>query len=66
MSQNTSDEETEDAGQLNIPLTGLGADPTDSIALSEEWIQWLLDQPVPSNVEGIDESISDQEEFPNV
>lgn len=41
MSQNTSDEETEDAGQLNIPLTRLGADPTGSIALSEDWIQWL-------------------------
>jgi hypothetical protein len=66
MSDNTTDEDTEDAGQLQIQLTDIGADPTDSIALDDSWIQWLLEQPVPSNVEGIDESISDAEEFPNV
>jgi hypothetical protein len=61
-----ANDDTEEAGELSIPLTGIGADPGDSIALDEAWIQWLLEQPVPANVDGIDESISDYEEFPNV
>ena len=61
-----SSDEGEDAGQQYIQLTDLGADPTDSIDLDETWIQWLLEQPVPSNVDGIDESINDFEEYPNV
>ena len=61
-----TDDDTEDAGQQYIQLTDCGADPTDSIALDESWIAWLLEQPVPANVEGIDESISDQEDSPNV
>jgi hypothetical protein len=62
----STDDGGEDAGQQYIQLTDIGADPTVSIAIDETWIQWLLEQPIPSNVEGIDESISDFEDSPNV
>jgi hypothetical protein len=62
----SEDDEGEDAGQLQIHLGDCGADPTGSIDLDQAWIDWLLAQPVPSNVEGIDESISDYDsEYPN-
>ena len=63
---NTTDDGGEDAGQQYIQLTDIGADPADSIDLDESWIQWLLEQPIPSNADGIDESISDFEGSPNV
>ena len=62
----TTDDGGEDADQQYIQLTDLGADPTVSIAIDESWIEWLLEQPIPSNADGIDESISDFEDTPNV
>jgi hypothetical protein len=55
----SDDDETEDAGPLQIHLADCGADPAGSIDLDQAWIEWLFAQTVPANVEGIDESISD-------
>jgi hypothetical protein len=54
-----------DAGEMQISLPEMEVTPEGSIELYAEYIEWLEAQPVPSNVAGIDASITHSEAAPN-